>query len=274
MTYFVCQTCGVQHAERADDPSRPPETCPVCDDERQYVGHLGQRWTTVEELGRERKTELRQVEPGLWAIETQPSFAIGQRAHLVQTPAGNVIWESVSTISEPALARVRELGGAAAIAISHPHFYSSMVEWSRALGGVPIWLHAADREWVMRPDGEIRFWEGETAEPVPGSSLKLVRIGGHFPGLQGLLWAGGAAGRGALLCGDMPMVAMDRRWLSFMYSYPNLIPLAPGEVRRIAETLAGLPFDRLYGSWANRVVERDARAVVGRSAERYLRQVS
>ena len=274
MTYFVCQTCGVQHAERADDPSRPPETCPVCDDERQYVGHLGQRWTTVEELGRERKTELRQVEPGLWAIETQPSFAIGQRAHLVQTPAGNVIWESVSTISEPALARVRELGGAAAIAISHPHFYSSMVEWSRALGGVPIWLHAADREWVMRPDGAIRFWEGETAEPVPGSSLKLVRIGGHFPGLQGLLWAGGAEGRGALLCGDMPMVAMDRRWLSFMYSYPNLIPLAPGEVRRIAETLAGLPFDRLYGSWANRVVERDARAAVGRSAERYLRQVS
>jgi hypothetical protein len=126
----------------------------------------------------------------------------------------------------------------------------------------------------MRPDGAIRFWEGETAEPLPGSGLTLVRIGGHFPGLQGLLWAGGAEGRGALLCGDMPMVAMDRRWLSFMYSYPNLIPLAPGEVRRIAETLAGLPFDRLYGSWANRVVERDARAAVGRSAERYLRQVS
>jgi hypothetical protein len=263
----------VQHAERADDRSRPPEACPVCDDERQYVGHGGQRWTTADELGRERTTELHQIEPGLWGIETRPSFAIGQRAHLVQTPAGNLLWESVSSISEPAVARIRELGGAAAIAISHPHFYSSMVEWSRALGGAPIWLHSADRQWVMRPDGAIRFWEGETAEPVPGSGLRLLRIGGHFPGLQGLLWPGGAEGRGALLCGDMPMVAMDPRWLSFMYSYPNLIPLAPSEVRRIARTLDGVAFDRLYGSWANRVVARDARSAVARSAERYLRRV-
>src|SRR5919201_2146655 len=272
MAYFVCQTCGVQHAERADDPSRPPERCPICDDERQYVGLQGQRWTTVDELGRWRKTELQEIEPGLWGIETRPSFAIGQRAHMVQTPAGNVLWESVSTISEPAVAKVKELGGAAAIAISHPHFYSAMVEWSRALGDVPIWLHAADREWVMRPDRAVRFWEGETAEPIAGGDVKLVRIGGHFPGLQGLLWPGGAEGRGALLCGDMPMVAMDRRWVSFMYRLPTLIPLGRGEVRRIAETLSGLPFDRLYGSGANRVVDRDAPAAVVRSAERYLRQ--
>jgi hypothetical protein len=123
----------------------------------------------------------------------------------------------------------------------------------------------------MRPDGAIRFWEGEEAEPVPG--LKLIRVGGHFEGLQNLLWPGGAEGRGALFCGDMPMVAMDRRWLSFMYSYPNLIPLPPDEVRRIAGVLAGYEFDRLYGSWPNRVVESDAKAAVARSAERYLKQV-
>ena len=260
---MICVTCGVQHAGQ-------PTSCAVCDDERQYVGHDGQRWTTLEEL-RRRRTLVEPIEPGLYGIRTEPSFAIGQRAHLVQTPSANLMWESVSSISDEAVARIRELGGAQAIAISHPHFFSSMVEWSRALGGVPIWLHSSDREWVMRPDPAVRFWEGEEAEPLPG--LKLIRVGGHFAGLQNLLWPGGADGRGALFCGDMPMVAMDRRWLSFMYSYPNLIPLPPVEVRRIAARLAEYEFDRLYGSWPNRVVETDAKAVLARSAERYLRQV-
>ena len=57
------------------------------------------------------------------------------------------------------------MGGIKAIAISHPHYYSSMVEWSRAFGGVPIYLHAADRQWVMRPDHAIVFWEGEIKGP-------------------------------------------------------------------------------------------------------------
>jgi hypothetical protein len=259
----ICVTCGVQHAGT-------PSTCAVCQDERQYVGHAGQRWASLDEL-RLRQTVVEPIEADLWSISTEPSFGIGQRAHLVQTALGNLMWESISSISDEAVARVRELGGAQAIAISHPHFYSSMVEWSRALGGVPIWLHAADREWVMRPDPAIRFWDGEEAEPVPG--LKLLRVGGHFAGLQNLLWPDGADGRGALFCGDMPMVAMDRRWLSFMYSYTNLIPLPPAEVRRIASTLSRYKFDRLYGSWPNRVVETDARAAVARSAERYLEQV-
>jgi hypothetical protein len=260
----ICVTCGVQHAGQ-------PSACAVCDDERQYVGHGGQQWTTLDAL-RARRTLVEPIEPSLWGIRTEPSFAIGQRAHLLQTPSGNLMWESISSISDEAVARVRELGGAQAIAISHPHFYSSMVEWSRALGGAPIWLHAADRAWVMRPDDAIRFWDGDEAEPLPG--LKLLRVGGHFPGLQNLLWPAGAEGRGALFCGDMPMVAMDRRWLSFMYSYPNLVPLPPSEVRRIATLLARYDFDRLYGSWPNRVVERDARGAVARSAERYIRQVA
>lgn len=228
----------------------------------------------MEELRRERRSEVRELEPGVTTINTVPSFAIGQRAHLVETAVGNLLWESTSLVDDVAIEAVKTRGGLNAIAISHPHFYSSSVEWSRAFGGVPIWVHAADREWVMRPDQAFRFWEGESHDPLPGSGLRLLRIGGHFTGQQVLLWPAGAGGRGALFCGDMPQVVSDRRWVTFMYSYPNLIPLGPTEIRRIAGVLAPLTFDRLYGSWTDRVVDSDARGAVARSAERYLEMIS
>jgi hypothetical protein len=62
----------------------------------------------------------------------------------------------------------------------------------------------------------------------------------------------------------------DRRYVSFMYSYPNLIPLPAGTVRRIADAVAPYAFDRLYGAWWGRVVQEDAQAAVARSAARYI----
>jgi hypothetical protein len=38
-----------------------------------------------------------------------------------------------------------------------------------------------------------------------------------------------ADGAGALFSGDIIQVVPDRRWVSFMYSYPNLIPLSAAE---------------------------------------------
>jgi hypothetical protein len=275
MTAFICETCGVQFAPRVDRPDDPPERCPVCDDERQYVGRNGQRWTTMDKLRvGGRRSLVAEVEPGLTTIDTAPSFAIGQHAHLIQTPAGNLLWESVSLWDDEAIAALRARGGVVAIAISHPHFYSSVVEVSRAFDGAPIWLHAADREWLMRPDSAVRFWEGEKADPVPGSGVTLIRVGGHFSGSTVLLWPAGANGRGALFCGDEPQVAADTSWVSFLYSYPNMIPLSADEVRGIAQTLAPYPFDRIYGSWTGRVVPTDGKAVVARSADRYVKHVS
>jgi DNA-directed RNA polymerase subunit RPC12/RpoP len=270
MNAYICRTCGVQFAPTES----PPAACPICDDERQYVGRGGQQWTTLDELRAERRSEIAEVEPGLTTIDTRPSFAIGQHAHLIQTPAGNLLWESTSLVDEAAIEAVRARGGLAAIAISHPHFYSSVAEWSRAFGSAPIWLQYADRRWVMRPDPAIRFWDGETADPLPGSGLTLIRVGGHFPGSTALLWPAGAEGRGVLLCGDMPQAVSDRRWVSFMYSYPNLIPLPASEIRRIAAALAPHQFDRLYSSWVDRVVPTDAHAVVARSAARYIEKIA
>ena len=129
---------------------------------------------------------------------------------------------------------MKKLGGISAIAISHPHYYSSMLEWSRAFGDVPIYLHEAERPWVQRPSPSIQFWSGEQKEI--GDGLTLFRTGGHFEGYQVLHWRGGAAGKGALLSGDQPTVAADRRWVSFMYSYPNFIPLNAPAIRRIVRS--------------------------------------
>jgi len=262
LPHFICVTCGSQFAESAE----PPPRCPICEDERQYVGRDGQRWTTLDELRRDHRAEIREEAPGLVGIGCEPSFAIGQRALLVQAPGagGNVLWDCISLLDDELGARVEELGGIAAIAISHPHYYSSMVEWARAFDA-PVHLHAADREWVMRPDERIEFWDGETREL--GEGLTLLRLGGHFEGGTVLHWAAGDA----LLSGDIVQVVQDRRWVSFMYSYPNLIPLPAEAIRRIVAALEPYEFDRIYGAWWDAVVRADGKAAVRRSAERYLR---
>ena len=270
MESSVCVTCGTEYPP-ADVP---PERCPICEDERQYVGHDGQRWTTPGELRRTHRNAIVDVDPGITGIRTTPGFAIGQQAHLIATPAGNILWNCISLLDEATVAEVERRGGLAAIAISHPHFYSAMVDWSQAFGGVPVFVHADDREHVMRPDGAIHFWEGETVEPLPGAGITLVRCGGHFAGSCVLHWAAGAGGRGALFTGDTITVVADRRWVSFMYSYPNLIPLDPAAVRRIVAAVEPYPFDRIYGGWEGSVVAADAKGAVRRSAERYIRRLS
>ncbi|MBI3665389.1 MAG: MBL fold metallo-hydrolase [Acidobacteria bacterium] len=267
MHQHICVTCGVQFA-----PSdAPPAHCPVCEDDRQYVNWDGQQWTTLEDLRATYHNVFRLEEPFLTGIGAEPAFAIGQRALLVQAPGGNILWDCISLIDGATREQVQALGGIAGIAISHPHFYSSMVEWSRAFGGAPIYLHAADRQWVMRPDPAIVFWEGETR--ALADNLTLIRCGGHFPGGTVLHWAAGAEGRGALLSGDILQVAQDRRYVSFMYSYPNYIPLPAAAVRRVVAAVEPFPFDRIYGAWFRRVVFRDAKAAAARSAARYLRSI-
>jgi glyoxylase-like metal-dependent hydrolase (beta-lactamase superfamily II) len=266
MTHYICMTCGSQFAAT----ETPPEHCPVCEDERQYIGWKGQRWTTLAELQRDYHNVVKVEEPNLTGIGTHPDFAIAQRALLVQSPGGNVLWDCISLLDEPTIAVVKALGGISAISISHPHYYSSMVEWSHAFNA-PIYLHAADRQWVMRPDPSIIFWEGETQSL--GEGVTLIRCGGHFAGGAVLHWAAGAEGRGVLFSGDILTVVSDRRYLSFMYSYPNLIPLPAKSVRQVVAAVEPYPFDRIYGAWWDRRVLHDAKTAVARSAERYIKAI-
>jgi hypothetical protein len=81
-------------------------------------------------------------------------------------------------------------------------------------------------------------------------------------------------GRGVLLTGDTMQVAKDTRFVSFMYSYPNMIPLNAQKVQRIVEAVEPYAFERIYGGWWDTVVAEDAKAAVKRSAERYIRAIS
>lgn len=267
MPNFICTTCGTQFAES----DQPPAACPICLDPRQYLKPTGQNWTTLDRLRLTNRNSIRYKEPGLIGIGIDPPFAINQRALFLRTGQGNVLWDCVSLLDQALVEAIKAMGGIAAIAISHPHYYSSMIEWSRAFGGVPIYLHAADRQWVMRPDDRIVFWEGETRLLHDG--LALIRCGGHFEGGTVLHWAGGAEGRGAMLTGDIIQVVLDRKHVSFMYSYPNYIPLHAAAVRKIVAAVAPFEYDRIYGAFWDLVIERNAQAIVKESAERYLRAI-
>jgi glyoxylase-like metal-dependent hydrolase (beta-lactamase superfamily II) len=261
---FICTTCGVQYA----GAQQPPYRCVVCDEERQFVPPQGQQWTDQSSLGENHHNRIEEVAPGLYQIYTDPHFAIGQRAYLVQTPAGNFLWDCISLVDAATLAAIRALGGLQAIAISHPHFYSAMVDWSQAFGGVPIYLHQADQAWVQRPDPAIRFWQGATLELA--QNLVLIHTGGHFAGSSVLHWQAGAGGKGILLSGDSVYVNADRKSVSFMYSYPNLIPLRQSSVEGIRDALAGRPFEQIYAAF-DKHISANGRQVLDFSLDRYLR---
>lgn len=256
----ICSTCAVEHEGHA-------EICRICADERQWVPAEGQLWTTLAELRKSgREAELSEVEPDLFGLSVRPQVGIGQRSHLLRTAEGILMWDVPGYVDDDAVRQVRGLGEVAAIVASHPHHFGMQVEWSRMLGGAPVFVAAADMEWVARPDPVIRPWQGRL-EVLPGITIR--QVGGHFPGSAAAHWAAGAGGRGVLFTADTIQVNPDRTSLTFMRSYPNRIPLSPNVVERIAATAEEFPFDRLYDNFG-KTIDHDARAAVRRSAERYI----
>ena len=235
------------------------------------MGWDGQKWTNLAELREQGyRGDIKEEGPGIVGIGTTPRVYIGQRALLARTPNGNVLWDMITYIDDDVVARVKALGGVDAIAISHPHYYGTMIEWAHAFDA-PVYIHEKDREWVVRPDPSVVFWDGDTREIKDG--FTLINAGVHFDGGQVLHWRDGEDGRGALFSGDIFTVVQDRRYVSFMYSYPNFIPERPAVIRRALELIEPFPFERVYGAWWQRIVDADGVAAIRRSAERYLERV-
>jgi glyoxylase-like metal-dependent hydrolase (beta-lactamase superfamily II) len=226
----------------------------------------GQRWTTLHELSAEgMRVESSLVEDGLLELHATPALGIGQYAKLLCTPAGNVLWDPIGFVDDDAVKSVGSHGELVAIVASHPHMFGSQVQWSHLMGDVPVYVNAADADWVMRRDPVIQWWSG-TLELLP--SVSIVQVGGHFPGSAVACWRDGAQGRGVLLAGDTIFPNSDGSTVGFMRSYPNRIPLSGAVVLRMAQTLGGLDFDRIYGIFLN-VIESDGKASVQRSAARH-----
>jgi len=265
MTRFVCAACGTQYG----DMPAPPAICAICEDDRQYVAPGGQRWTTGAELARGHAFRI-EDDDGVPGIGTAPGFAINQRAAIVSGASARVMWESLSFVSAEAVAAITADGPVDAIAISHPHFYAAMRDWSEALDA-PIYLHAADRAWVQDPDARVVYWSGDRHEIAPG--LTLVHCGGHFPGSAALHWRDRACPDGALFSGDALQVSANRRHVSFMYSYPNAVPMHPDAVRAMRRRLAGFDFARVFGYTWGRNIAKDGRRAVDASFDAYLNAI-
>jgi glyoxylase-like metal-dependent hydrolase (beta-lactamase superfamily II) len=263
MDHFICTTCGTQY----EASEEPPAHCMICEEYRQFVLPTGLSWTTLASLRISHKATFHD-EQGLLGIGMAPDFGIGQRALLVRSPDGNVLWDCISLIDDAMVEIIEALGGLKAIAISHPHYYTTMTEWSRAFGDIPVYLHKADSQWIQRSAPCLQLWAGETREIAPG--LTLIRTGGHFEGGTVLHWAQGAQGKGAILSADLLQVTPDRKFLSFMRSYPNYLPLGEKAVRAVAASVAPYRYDAIYGAFWDRVISKDAKAVMDASVLRHI----
>ena len=237
--------------------------------------HKSPGWTTLAEMAGHYSNVFTPLGDGVTGICTAPAFGIGPEVFFIQTSAGNFLWDCFAYIDDATVKQIAALGGISAIVISHPHMFGSVVDWSRALGGIPIHIHESNRPWMPRADDPaLHWWTGESLPVNP--ALTVVRCGGHFPGSCVLHWKDGAAGRGALFTGDTILPVEDRRWVSFMYSYPNLLPISRRSVEHIVQAITPLDFDRIYGgpmygSGGGRpILQVGAKEIVLRSARRYI----
>ena len=256
----LCKTCGTSYKTAASHP----EHCPICEDERQYVPATGQEWIDFETVRATHTNKWKQHNSNLFSIRTVPDFAIDQRAFILRTPEGNILWDCIATLDDATKMLITSLGGLKAIAISHPHYYTTMQDWAEAFDA-PIYLHANDREWVMRDSPRIKFWGGDTLELT--KDVTVIRLGGHFAGGCVLHWE---HDEGVVLSGDIIQVTPGANAVSFMWSYPNMLPLPAATVGDMIERLSTVKFKQLFGAFEGKDITANADEIVRRSGEKYI----
>ena len=255
----LCTACSTSYE---DDASI--RHCKICEDERQFVPVSGQHWLSLSDLCATHQNKWQLHQPGLFSLQTVPAFAINQRAFLLQTAHGNILWDCIANLDSATETLIQALGGIDAIAISHPHYYSTMQDWA-ATFNAPVYLHADDRQWIMRQSPYIQCWQGDELDIIP--EVKLLRLGGHFAGGSVLHWAERG---GILLSGDIVQVAPGANTVSFMWSYPNMLPLSASALRTLVHRLDKVIFSQIFGAFAGREITQDAQQIVRQAAARYL----
>ncbi|RSH77825.1 uncharacterized protein EHS24_002885 [Apiotrichum porosum] len=280
----MCATCATQYPA-------PRRNCPVCDDPRQYVPGSGQAWTTLGKLieeGRKNIVMQDKEDERIKLLGTVPSFAISQSPFLIETNGGSYIWDCMGTLTPALVDYLTHLKTPLkAMAISHPHFFSTSLTWSRVLG-VSLFINSEDRHWYQRdddlkPTDKVKFWNGK--QDI-GPGVTLVQCGGHFPGSSVLFWDRAAEPAGAksadgsapaptnglLLTADTIMVQPTQKGFTFMWSYPNMVPLEPIEMLKVVQSIQHLDYGAVSSAWPDRFVRHDAKKQMLESVAVYLDQ--
>lgn len=268
MPMFICRSCGTQYAESLLTPSH----CVICRADAHPDAADPPVWTTLDEIRGRYTNLIQRLEPNLFSVRPVPTFPTGQRALLLHTKHGNLLWGSVTVIDDATVRKIQTLGGLTAIAASQPRHFASIVEWSHAFGNVPVYVHATNRRWVMRPDAVVRYWEG--GELHLPHHVTLVHVGGYVEGGTLLHWPAAASGGGALLTGDMVQVLPHRKGVGLLSNSRDLVPRSADGVRKLASAIEGLEFEALHDAWSDQGITQGARAIVLESASCYLRAVT
>jgi hypothetical protein len=257
-----CTTCGTQFP-----PGQPlPDLCPICNDDRQYINDKGQTYITPDELNKQYSVKISKINEQLYTIKMIPDFAIGQRAFLVISPGGNVLWDCIPLLNEAIIAFIKSKGGLKAIAFSHPHYYSNMNEWAAEFN-CPVFIHEDDKEWIQYKSNYIQLWDGET-KPL-WDNISIINIGGHFPG-SSVLYLPAQSAKGTLLSGDTLYIAHSKRHVAVMHSYPNQILLTKKEFASVYKKSAGIEFDTMRGAFEGQELTGNAKEIFEASMKRYL----
>lgn len=252
-TKNICKTCGTRYHTETFDPN----TCRICSDERQFVKEYGQQWVSYDDLSKEHTIERKQWSSNLYQFLVLPKFAIAQRAFLIKTPEGNILWDCLPFLDQATIAFIQKNGGLHAIAISHPHYYSLMNEWAKTFN-CPIYIHESDKEWVMDHEKHIVFWKKRKKKL--NQDVTLFHIGGHFPG-SAVLQCNLQLYGDTLFVGDTLYVSPDKKHLSAMFSYPNIIPLSKHQTLDVFNRVSEISFDTLFGAFPHQNIEKNAKKV-------------
>ncbi|KAH7003048.1 beta-lactamase-like protein [Fusarium venenatum] len=265
-SWLVCDTCGTQFPT-ADRSTL--KTCHICDDPRQFVPPSGQSFSTLGELKKHFKNEWIGCpsDPNITFIHSIPKLAIGQRAILIQTPKGNILWDCITLLDDETILKIKEKGGLRAIVISHPHFYSTHVQWARAFA-CPVYIAAEDKSWTtFESEHQVALTESST--PILDTGATAIKLGGHFPGSLVLHY------KSRLFIADTLMTTASGvgNWdvdatgakraarppglnsFSFLWSIPNFIPLGVDEMVRMWRALKGVEFTATHGGFTEMDIE-------------------
>jgi hypothetical protein len=264
-TLLICTACGTQFPTT---DRTVLTTCPICDDPRQFLPPTGQAFTTLAELSRSHSNTFTPYEGDerMVSIYTTPKFGIGQRAILLKTETGNVLWDCISLLDEETVRRVEEMGGLRAIVISHPHYYSTHVQWARAFK-CPVYISAEDRSWTTTSSSHQHLLTSTTTS-ILDTGVQAIKLGGHFPGSLVLLFHHRLLIADTLVTtpsglGKATVDALGRErerpaglnTFAFMWSIPNMIPLSAAEMRRMWKVLREVEFEATHGAFLGMDVE-------------------
>ncbi|KAF2234465.1 hypothetical protein EV356DRAFT_151623 [Viridothelium virens] len=249
---LVCKACATQF----DIPvTKPLSNCKICDDPRQFVPPQGQEWTSLRQLKHEGYTNKWQqdaVDKRVWSIWTEPKFGIGQRAILLETEQGNVLWDCIALLDKPTVDFIASRGGLQAICISHPHYYTAHLDWARTFD-CPVFIAVEDEQWCCRADrdGRRRLITSDVENIHDG--VTAVKLGGHFPGSLVLHWEKKLFIADTFVTVPSGLYHVDRpsgtTSFSFMWSIPNMIPLPPSAMHAMWKMLKSLDFDSTHGAF-------------------------